>query len=104
MIAIAEVFNFAASIAGLYGVLPFRFPLLRGALYPAAAVLLSVTLARRIIPTSGVFSLILAILLSSLLYLALLLAFLALDKRCRTPRPPLDNRGDLGYNRCSIGR
>ena len=105
VIAIAEAFNFAASIVGLRAALAFRFPLLRGVLYPAAAILVAVTLVRRLVPTVGVPSLILALLLSAGIYLALLALFLSLDARCqRRASFPLDNRREVRYNRCSIGR
>ena len=105
VIALAEVFNFAASIAGLRASLAFRFPFLRGAVYPAASILMSVTLVRRLLPVTGVPSLILAMTVAVLLYLLLLFTFLFFDGRARArAHRPLDKRTDNGYNRCSMGR
>ena len=95
VIALAEVFNFALSIAGLSGALPFRFPLLRGALYPAAAILTAVTLSRLLIPVTGVGTLLLAILFSLLCYGAVLALLLFLERLCL----PLDKGRVFGYNR-----
>ena len=104
VIAIAELFNFAASIAGLRAVLPFRFPLLRGMVYPSAAILTAVTLVQWLLPVAEGVMLVLGILLSAFVYLALLLVLFKLDDRCRGTRRAIDKSKDLGYNRCSIGR
>ena len=107
VIAIAEIFNFACSLTGLYRVLPFRFPLRRAALFPAAAVLTSVTLVRRLFPLSGLFSLILSILFSAVLYLLVLFLLCRMDgglKKKKAPITVLDRSAAFGYNSCIYGR
>lgn len=107
VIALAEIFNFSLSILGLSGVLSFRFPLLRGMLLPIAAILPSITLARRLIPPSTTLSLILSASLAVLLSLFLLLVLWRLfekkvpKKQKATPRP-IDNRVGFGYNKREV--
>ncbi len=109
VILLAEVFNFGLSIAGLYAALPFRFPLLRGVVFPLAALLTSVTLLRLWLPSGGtVWRLVVWIALALLLYLLLLFLFLYLYSRAaerkKEPSPPLDKEGAIGYNECRSGR
>ena len=107
VIAIAEIFNFACSITGLYRVLPFRFPLLRAVLFPAAAVLFAVTLTRCIPLPTGIFGLLLSFCLSAILYIAVLLLFCRLageGEKKKAPAAALDRRAPFGYNSCIYGR
>lgn len=103
VIAIAEIFNFACSIVGLYHTLPFRFPLRRAVLFPAAAVLSAVTLMRHVLPFSGLFGLVLSLLLSAALYLLVLFLLCRMDgglKKKKAPSVALDRRAPFGYNSC----
>ena len=107
VIAIAEVFNFACSITGLYRVLPFRFPLLRAVLFPAAAVLSAVTLVRCIPLPSGILGLLLSLCLSFLLYLSILLLLCRLAgerEKKKAPAAALDRSAPFGYNSCIYGK
>ena len=107
VIAIAEIFNFACSITGLYRVLPFRFPLCRAVLFPAAAALGAVTLARRTVHLSGILGLVLSLLLSAGLYLLLLFLLCRMEggeKEKKAPKVPLDRSAPFGYNNCIYGR
>ena len=107
VIALAEIFNFACSITGLYRVLPFRFPLCRAVLFPAAAVLSAVTLARRLITPSGLLTMILGLVLSAVLYLLVLFSLSLADSRLKKKKAPvaaLDRRAPFGYNSCIYGR
>ena len=104
VILIAEIFNFSLSYAGLRTALPFRFPLLRGVLFPLAALLPAVTLVRRLPLPEGGFGLVLSCLLSLLLYALLLFLFLAfsekkVSKREKAAPVPLDRRVAFGYNK-----
>ena len=104
VILLAEIFNFSLSLAGLHGALPFRFPLLRGALLPLAALLPAVTLCRRLLPVSSIATLLLSILVSLLLYALLLSGLLLLiekkvPKKKKATLPPLDKAVSFGYNK-----
>ena len=107
VIAIAEIFNFACSVTGLYRVLPFRFPILRAVLFPAAAVLSSVTLVRHTIRTAGLFGLILSLFVSAALYAFVLFLLCRFDWRAEKKNAPcaaLDRSAPFGYNSCIYGR
>ena len=104
VILIAEVFNFSLSFVGLRTALPFRFPLLRGVLFPVAALLPAVTLVRYLPIPDGPFGLVLSFLLSFLLYVLLLFLFLRLSekkvsKKEKAAPAPLDRRVAFGYNK-----
>ncbi len=109
VILLAEIFNFGLSIAGLHASLDFRFPYVRGVLFPLAALLTSVTVLRLMLPLGDtVVGLILWILLALCLYLTFLFLFVFLDSRVRKkkkePPSPLDKGGAIGYNGCMFGR
>lgn len=104
VILIAEVFNFSLSFVGLRTALPFRFPILRGVLFPVAALLPAVTLVRRLPLPDGLLGLLLSFLLSFLLYALLLFLLIRLfekkvPKREKAAPAPLDKRVAFGYNR-----
>ncbi len=107
VIALAEILNFSLSILGLSGALSFRFPLLRGFLFPAAAVLPSVTLARRLIPPTSVPMLILSVLLAILLSIGLLTALWLLfekkvPKKKKAAPASIDKGVGFGYNKREV--
>ena len=107
VIALAEIFNFALSLAGLYRVLSFRFPLCRGVLFPAASVLLAVTLGRRLFSGGGIFLAVLSMLVSAGGYLLLLFALCRAEmgsKKKKAPPSPLDTGVRFGYNNYIDGR
>ena len=104
VIAIAEIFNFALSLSGLYRVLFFRFPLCHAVLFPMAAVLTAVTLVRRFLTISGILGLILSLLLAAALYLLILFLLLRADAVKKKKAPLLDTGASFGYNSCIYGR
>ncbi len=107
VIALAEIFNFSLSILGLSAALPFRFPFLRAVLLPMAAILPSVTLARRLLPPTTTLTLVLSAALSVLLSLALLAALWLLfekkvSKKRKTTSASLDKGVGFGYNKREV--
>lgn len=103
VILLAEVFNFSLSITGLRLALRFRFPLLRGVLFPIAALLPAITISRRLVLPTDIGGLLLSLFLSLALYALLLAGLLLIEKKVskkekETPRA-LDKAIVFGYNR-----
>lgn len=97
IIMIAELFNFSFSITGLHNAIPFRFRPFSWLLLPTVSILLSVTLAGRLIAYAGAWWLLAKILLSVLFYLLLLCLFgwaKRIAKKRKSEEPSVRGKGD----------